>query len=159
MVWTSPKRSDVLRSATHSRQASFDGKNRESNVTTPNLGSTETITSRPLHNTYAAAQRLQQKTRSNNGQSRPSTAMSFTTYNSDMILGRGLESRSTSPLYPSHISQTPTPSMGTLLPQKRQGSLPRSSIDIARKKPTNKVLSCHTYLQLSPTHPSPTLRL
>lgn len=98
MIWTSPKRSDDYRSATHQRQAYFDEKNRKSNVTkTPKSDSTETTTSRHLHNTHAAAQRLQQ--------SRPSTAMSFTTYNSDIS-------------YPSHISQTPipTPSMGSLLP-------------------------------------------
>jgi hypothetical protein len=115
MIWTSPRRSDAHRSATHLGQASFDEKNRKSNVTTPNSDSTKTITSRPLHNTHAAARTSQSRTRSNHGQTRPSTAMSFTTYNSD-ILGREIESRSTSPLYPSHISQTPAPSMGTLLP-------------------------------------------
>ncbi|QPC72097.1 hypothetical protein HYE68_002849 [Fusarium pseudograminearum] len=114
MIWTSPKRSDAHRSATRSEQASFDSKNRKSNATTPN-SDTETVTSRPLHNTHAAAQRPQSRTRSNFGPSRPSTAMSYTTYSSD-IRDREIESLSTSPLYPSHISQTPNPSMGTLLP-------------------------------------------
>ncbi|PTD02423.1 hypothetical protein FCULG_00012026 [Fusarium culmorum] len=115
MIWTSPKRSDTHRSATRSGQASFDSKNRKSDATTPKSDSSETITSIPLYNTHAAAQRLQSRTRSNFGPSRPSTAMSYTTYSSD-IPGREIESRSTSPLYPSHISQTPNPSMGTLLP-------------------------------------------
>ncbi|KAL6922780.1 hypothetical protein FSST1_000054 [Fusarium sambucinum] len=116
MIWTSPKRSDAYRSATHQRQVYFDEQNRKSNVTTPKSDSTEAITSRPLHNnTHAAAQRLQSRTGSNYGQSRPSTAMSFTTYSSD--IRNEIESRSTTP-YPSHISQTPipTPSMGSLLP-------------------------------------------
>src|SRR6478735_4795660 len=112
MVWTSPKRSDTLRSSANVRQASFNDKNGKSNLTTPNSGLNETIRSpEPLHNTYAAAQRLQQNTRSNYG-SRSSTAMSFTTYSSDMIQGQDSESRPYSPTLPSHISQTPTPSMG-----------------------------------------------
>ncbi|RBR25124.1 uncharacterized protein FIESC28_02032 [Fusarium coffeatum] len=116
MVWTSPKRSDALRSSANFRQASFNDKTGKSNLTTPNSDSNETIRSpKPLHNTYAAAQRLQRNTRSNYG-SRPSTAMSFTTYSSDMIQGQDPESRPYSPTLPSHISQTPTPSMGTLLP-------------------------------------------
>ncbi|KAH6980388.1 replication factor A protein 3-domain-containing protein [Fusarium venenatum] len=118
MIWTSPKRSDAYRSATHQRQAYFDEKNRKSNVTTPKSDSTDTTTSRPLHNnTHTAAQRLQSRTRSNYGQSRPSISMSFTTYSSD-IRGREIESRSISPPYPSHISQTLllTPSIGSLLP-------------------------------------------
>jgi hypothetical protein len=111
MIWTSPKRSDAHRSVTHQRQAYFDEENRKSNVTTPKLDSTK---ANPL---YTASQRLQSRTRSHDGHNRPSTAMSFTTYSSD-IRGREIESRPTSPPYPSHISQTPipTPSMGSLLP-------------------------------------------
>jgi hypothetical protein len=128
MVWTSPKRSDALRSSANVRQASFNDKNGKSNLTTPNSDSNETIRSpKPLHDTYAAAQRLQRNTRSNYG-SRPSTAMSFTTYSSDMIQGQDPEFRPYSPTLPSHISQTPTPCMGTLLPS-----------------PPEEITICHSY--------------
>lgn len=117
MVWTSPKRSDVLRSPKDLRKPTLNDKNGKSNLTAPDSASTETVkSSRSLHNTYATAQRSQKNTRLSYEQSRPGTAMSFTTSTSNMTLGRDLEPRSYSPPYPSHISQTPTPSMGTLLP-------------------------------------------
>ncbi|KAF5023195.1 hypothetical protein F66182_4749 [Fusarium sp. NRRL 66182] len=90
--------------------------------------STATIKSlKLLHNAYAAAQRLQRTTRSSSGQSRPTTAMSFTTSSSNVVLGHEPQSRSPSPSYPSHISQTPTPSLGTLLPSPPEQDIPYRS--------------------------------
>ncbi|KAF4998247.1 hypothetical protein FGRMN_3296 [Fusarium graminum] len=126
MVWTSPAEPDTLGSPIRQQQAFNNDPNRKSS-TTPDSTSTETITSRPLHDAYLAAQRLQQNTRSNYGPSRPTTAMSFTTSSSDRILGRELE-LGTNSSYPSHISPTPTPSLGTLLPSPPEEAVDRSCL-------------------------------
>ncbi|KAF4970832.1 hypothetical protein FSARC_2198 [Fusarium sarcochroum] len=135
MVWTSPVKPGADTSLNHQRQASYNDPYGKSNATTPDSASTTTIrSSRPLHNTYAAAQRLQRNTRSTHGQSRPTTAMSFTTSSSDMILGRNIQSRSPSP---SHISQTPTPSFGTLLPSPPENDTPYCSYSTEGSRPSS----------------------
>ncbi|KAM5379442.1 hypothetical protein ACJZ2D_003950 [Fusarium nematophilum] len=115
MVWTSPLESRAQDSPSRQRQASHNDQYGKSNTITHDPPSPTTI--RPTTIAYAAGQRLQQATHSSS--SRPSTAMSFTTSSSDMILGRDLESRSPSPSPPSPslISRTPTPTPPqTLLP-------------------------------------------
>ncbi|KAF4949546.1 hypothetical protein FGADI_8844 [Fusarium gaditjirri] len=114
MVWTSPTKAGAVTSPPRQRQAystDQDGKS----IATPDSASTRTIrSSRP--SLHSAAQRLQRHTHSIHDQMRPPTAMSFTTSSSNMILGRDIQSRSSTPLYlsgPSHISQTPTPSLET----------------------------------------------
>ncbi|KIL95527.1 replication factor a protein 3 [Fusarium avenaceum] len=116
MVWTLPTEPGTLTSPIR-QQTSNNDQYGDSNIATPDSTSTETVRSSiPLHNTQAAAQRLQRNTSSNYGQGRPNTAMSFTTSSSDMILGRDFEPLTSNSSYPSHISPTPTPSLGTLLP-------------------------------------------
>ncbi|KAF4470679.1 Replication factor A 3 [Fusarium albosuccineum] len=116
MVWTSPAKHEAPTSPTPQRQASYNYRYGKSNATTPDSASTSTIRStRPSHNAYAAAQRLQRTTQSPRGHSRPTTAMSSTTSSSDMIFGRNLQSRSPSPS-PSYLSRTPTPTPRTHLP-------------------------------------------
>ncbi|CAJ0541285.1 Ff.00g079740.m01.CDS01 [Fusarium sp. VM40] len=116
MVWTLPTEPGTFTSPIR-QQTSNNDQYGKSNIATPDSTSTETVrSSKPLHNTQAAAQRLQRNTSSNYGQGRPNTAMSFTTSSSDMILGRDLEPLTSNSSYPSHISPTPTPSLGTLLP-------------------------------------------
>ncbi|KAI3580912.1 replication factor A protein 3-domain-containing protein [Fusarium oxysporum f. sp. albedinis] len=87
MVWTSPTKASAVTSPPRQRQAystDQDGKP----VATPDSASTGTIrSSRSLH---SAAQRLQRHAHSIHGQTRPTTAMSFTTSSSDMIFGRAL---------------------------------------------------------------------
>jgi hypothetical protein len=117
MVWTLPAKPGTLISPIRQRQTSNNDQYGKSNITTPDSTSPKTVTSSNLsHNTHAAAQRLQRNIRSSYGQGRPNTAMSFTTSSSDMILGRDLEPLTSNSSYPSHISPTPTPSLGTLLP-------------------------------------------
>ncbi|VTT83024.1 unnamed protein product [Fusarium fujikuroi] len=71
------------------------------------------------------------------GATRPTTAMSFTTSSSDMILGRDIQSRTSTPLYPSgpsHISQTPNPSLGSLLPSPPEDTVSRTySVEMSRR--------------------------
>ncbi|KAF4451471.1 hypothetical protein F53441_5563 [Fusarium austroafricanum] len=134
MVWTSPTKTGAVTSPARRRQASSNDQHGKSNVTIPESASTDAIrSSRPLH---SAAQRLQRHTHSIYGQSRPATAMSFTTSSSDMILGHDLQSRSSSPPYPSgpsHISQTPTPSLGTLLPSPPEEAYRTYSTEMSRR--------------------------
>ncbi|KAF5658720.1 Replication factor A 3 [Fusarium circinatum] len=134
MVWTSPPKAGAVTSPPPQRQAYPAGQDGKS-ISTPDSASTGTIrSSRPLH---SAAQRLQRYTHSIHGQTRPTTAMSFTTSSSDMILGRDIQSRSSTPLYqsgPSHISQTPNPSLGALLPSPPEDTVSRTySIEMSRR--------------------------
>ncbi|KAF5668120.1 single-stranded DNA binding protein [Fusarium heterosporum] len=138
MVWTSPADSGTLGSPIRQRQAFNNSRHRKSNAT-PDSTLTETITSKPLHDAYLAAQRLQRSTRSNYG-SRPNTAMSFTTSSSERILGRELELGTNSP-YPSHISPTPTPSLGTLLPSPPEEAIDQSCLT---ERPWHSFVSIQT---------------
>jgi hypothetical protein len=141
MVWTLPAVPGNITSPIRQRQISNNGQYGKSNIT-PNSTSTETVrSSKPLHNTHAVAQRLQRNISSSDGQGRPNTAMSFTTSSSDMILGRDLEPLTSNSSYPSHISPTPTPSLGTLLPS-----------------PPAEVV-CRSYSTENPRHSSVNLRI
>ncbi|KAF5628736.1 single-stranded DNA binding protein [Fusarium sp. NRRL 25303] len=131
MVWTSPAKAGAVTSAPRQASADQDGKS----ITTPDSASTGTIrSSRPLH---SAAQRLQRHMHSIHGQARPTTAMSFTTSSSDMILGWDIQSRTSTPLYPSgpsHISQTPNSSLGSLLPSPPEDTVSRTySVEMSRR--------------------------
>ncbi|KAL5613204.1 hypothetical protein FOVSG1_002267 [Fusarium oxysporum f. sp. vasinfectum] len=155
MVWTSPTKASAVTSPPRQRQAystDQDGKP----VATPDSASTGTIrSSRSLH---SAAQRLQRHAHSIHGQTRPITAMSFTTSSSDMILGRDIQSRSSTPLYasgPSHISQTPTSSLGALLPSPPEDTVSRTySVEMSRRtsvstQPNQRYSNSQTYDQES----------
>ncbi|KNB08053.1 hypothetical protein FOXG_09064 [Fusarium oxysporum f. sp. lycopersici 4287] len=155
MVWTSPTKAGAITSPPRQRQAystDQDGKP----VATPDSASTGTIrSSRSLH---SAAQRLQRHAHSIHGQTRPTTAMSFTTSSSDMILGRDIQSRSSTLLYPSgpsHISQTPTSSLGALLPSPPEDTVSRTySVEMSRRtsvstQPNQRYSNSQTYDQES----------
>ncbi|KAH7144891.1 replication factor A protein 3-domain-containing protein [Fusarium sp. MPI-SDFR-AT-0072] len=155
MVWTSPTKAGAVTSPPRQRQAysaDQDGKS----IAIPDSVSTRTIrSSKPLH---SAAQRLQRHTHSIHGQTRPTTAMSFTTSSSDMILGRDIQSRSSTPLYPSgpsHISQTPTSSLGALLPSPPEDTVSRTySVEMSRRssvstQPNQRYSNSQTYDQES----------
>ncbi|KAI1020255.1 hypothetical protein LB503_006140 [Fusarium chuoi] len=155
MVWTSPTKAGAVASPPRQRQAYSAGQDGKS-ITTPESASTGTIrSSRPLH---SAAQRLQRHTHSIHGQTRPTTAMSFTTSSSDMILGRDIQSRTSTPLYPSgpsHISQTPNPSLGSLLPSPPEDTVSRTySVEMSRRssastQPNQRYSNSQTYDQES----------
>ncbi|KAF4970219.1 hypothetical protein FZEAL_10094, partial [Fusarium zealandicum] len=114
MVWTSPSQSKAPETPSHQRQASYNNRNGKSNTSSPDSITTIRST-RPSRNAYPATPNLERTTYSAPGHSRPSTAMSFTTSSSDMILGQDIPSRSPSPS-PSFISRTPSLTPRTLLP-------------------------------------------
>ncbi|KAJ9417714.1 hypothetical protein QL093DRAFT_2418445 [Fusarium oxysporum] len=137
MVWTSPTKAGAITSPPRQRQAystDQDGKP----VATPDSASTGTIrSSRSLH---SAAQRLQRHAHSIHGQTRPTTAISST-----LLYPSG----------PSHISQTPTSSLGALLPSPPEDTVSRTySVEMSRRtsvstQPNQRYSNSQTYDQES----------